>query len=791
MLRTGSVTVDLLRGVVLRSGGREEHLTSRELEVVERLADAPGHRLSREVLEAEVWGLHPDVRSDAVPVAMRRLRAKLGRDALRTVRGVGWALAVADAVPTAPVWAASRPLVGREALLEHLDGLAAQGWRWMTLRGPPGVGATQLALTWLGRRPVPVVATRVPGDPLTAVADALGVEGSAPETLALALAGRGPMACLVDGLALDPATAERMAELVERTPQVLWVATAHRAGPHPAQQLVEVPPLEVDASVRLLRDLLPTGATASDARLVSVAASLDGLPGAMLLHARAAALGLEALEASVARHPQGPLADAVARVVAGLDAEARAALAQLARFGDHVPFDLAARFVELPVLMRLAEASLVHHDGGRLHLLGGARRAASAVPAEVGPAFEALLVDAEAAIEAFPRRPGEAMERLRALRGPLLACSREGVGRQRGRALAVLGQVLYDSGPIAVGLEAFRRASAEALEGSLEARCWGLALQRRDGRAAQGIETDLEGIDHPLAQLLRGMCAGQRGDAREAVARYDALPADAPAWIRARAGSRAVGHEGRRALAGDATWARIEATLALVDREGLELLRPFLVGVAAQEHAHEGRLDEALALLGDALRRARAAGVPDVQRADLWNALGVVQLDHDLAAARDAFDRADGLARRAGVTSAAPFGVNRSLAAFLADDPATALAGMPHDLLGFMPPNLVGFAHALEGACHIALGDALEGRMALAGVPWGHIGKLFSVDGDAHGAALRAAFEAEAHVVALPAPSAREALEQVVAQARSQARPRSAHALRLLLRRLERRLSNA
>ena len=49
-----------------------------------------GEISSREQLLAEVWGYHFDPGSNVVDVYVRRLRAKLGPNAITTIRGVGY-----------------------------------------------------------------------------------------------------------------------------------------------------------------------------------------------------------------------------------------------------------------------------------------------------------------------------------------------------------------------------------------------------------------------------------------------------------------------------------------------------------------------------------------------------------------------------------------------------------------------------------------------------------------------------------------------------------------------------
>jgi len=80
--------------LVLRAGEHVVRLTPIESRAFRYLASRAGTVVRREALEQDVWGIHPEVSSEAVPVALRGLRKKLGphRELLETVRSVGWRL---------------------------------------------------------------------------------------------------------------------------------------------------------------------------------------------------------------------------------------------------------------------------------------------------------------------------------------------------------------------------------------------------------------------------------------------------------------------------------------------------------------------------------------------------------------------------------------------------------------------------------------------------------------------------------------------------------------------------
>jgi DNA-binding response OmpR family regulator len=78
------------------SGEGDVPLTTREFDILETLARHRGRVLSRAQLLLAVWGTDDEAASGSLEVLMARLRRKLAAagasDAIRTVRGVGYAL---------------------------------------------------------------------------------------------------------------------------------------------------------------------------------------------------------------------------------------------------------------------------------------------------------------------------------------------------------------------------------------------------------------------------------------------------------------------------------------------------------------------------------------------------------------------------------------------------------------------------------------------------------------------------------------------------------------------------
>jgi DNA-binding response OmpR family regulator len=92
VLRHGDIALDL-RTRRAQVGERSVELSAREFTMLEVLMRHPGQVMSREQLLSHVWGYDFDPGSNVVDVYVGYLRRKLGRDAIATVRGMGYALA--------------------------------------------------------------------------------------------------------------------------------------------------------------------------------------------------------------------------------------------------------------------------------------------------------------------------------------------------------------------------------------------------------------------------------------------------------------------------------------------------------------------------------------------------------------------------------------------------------------------------------------------------------------------------------------------------------------------------
>jgi two-component system response regulator QseB len=91
VVRHGPIALDpATREVTLR--GKPVALSGREFALLQALLQRPGVVLSRAQLEERLYGWEEEVGSNAVEVHIHNLRRKLGADAIRNVRGVGYTI---------------------------------------------------------------------------------------------------------------------------------------------------------------------------------------------------------------------------------------------------------------------------------------------------------------------------------------------------------------------------------------------------------------------------------------------------------------------------------------------------------------------------------------------------------------------------------------------------------------------------------------------------------------------------------------------------------------------------
>jgi DNA-binding response OmpR family regulator len=90
-LRNGDLTLDPSTRVVTRNG-QDVEVSTREFALLAALLERPGTALSKTQLEERLYGWGEEVESNTVEVHVHNLRKKLGAEAIRTIRGVGYVI---------------------------------------------------------------------------------------------------------------------------------------------------------------------------------------------------------------------------------------------------------------------------------------------------------------------------------------------------------------------------------------------------------------------------------------------------------------------------------------------------------------------------------------------------------------------------------------------------------------------------------------------------------------------------------------------------------------------------
>ena len=91
-LSNGILELDPVTHVVTR-GNISSTLSAREYALLHALLSHPGAILSRAELEERIYGWNEEVESNVVEFIIHSLRKKLGSDAIKNIRGVGWMVA--------------------------------------------------------------------------------------------------------------------------------------------------------------------------------------------------------------------------------------------------------------------------------------------------------------------------------------------------------------------------------------------------------------------------------------------------------------------------------------------------------------------------------------------------------------------------------------------------------------------------------------------------------------------------------------------------------------------------
>lgn len=91
LIRLGSLEIDLASRGIFGPDGRID-LSQREWAIFEALLQRPGSIVTKPQLEERLYALDSEVESNTIEVYVSRLRKKLGRDAIETLRGLGYRL---------------------------------------------------------------------------------------------------------------------------------------------------------------------------------------------------------------------------------------------------------------------------------------------------------------------------------------------------------------------------------------------------------------------------------------------------------------------------------------------------------------------------------------------------------------------------------------------------------------------------------------------------------------------------------------------------------------------------
>jgi two-component system OmpR family response regulator len=90
VLSNGVLSLDPAAHEVRVGDGEPVRLSSREFALLQALMMRPGAILSRTELEERIYGWGHEVASNAVEFLIHALRKKLGAEAIKNIRGVGW-----------------------------------------------------------------------------------------------------------------------------------------------------------------------------------------------------------------------------------------------------------------------------------------------------------------------------------------------------------------------------------------------------------------------------------------------------------------------------------------------------------------------------------------------------------------------------------------------------------------------------------------------------------------------------------------------------------------------------
>ncbi|MEQ1571734.1 MAG: AAA family ATPase, partial [Myxococcota bacterium] len=244
----GDRVVDLGWGTI-EHGGALERLSPSERVVLQLLVERVGQDVPRDAVCA---ALGRSLADNALDRLMSRLRARLGGEVPRTVRGVGYRLDPSPAA--APL--GSTPSSGLIGRTDELAAVAAAPDRVVVLLGPAGVGKTTLGRALLARSPgwfVELASSSTEDEVLAAVCAALGLPGPDGVALGARLATLDAPVVVLDNAEQCGDALAAWIERWSRSGRARFVVTSRRPLGLPHERRIAVgplPPADAHALVR-------------------------------------------------------------------------------------------------------------------------------------------------------------------------------------------------------------------------------------------------------------------------------------------------------------------------------------------------------------------------------------------------------------------------------------------------------------------------------------------------------------------------------------------------------------
>ena len=88
-LQAGALALDL-QGRRARLGGRDIEFTAKEWAVLEKLVTRPGQIVNKDALDQALYSFDDEVGSNTLEVYISRIRKKIGKQRVQTIRGLGY-----------------------------------------------------------------------------------------------------------------------------------------------------------------------------------------------------------------------------------------------------------------------------------------------------------------------------------------------------------------------------------------------------------------------------------------------------------------------------------------------------------------------------------------------------------------------------------------------------------------------------------------------------------------------------------------------------------------------------